>query len=250
MRHYRLSLAKNNALGEAINTAGGTVYVTAAGGTAKATLYNADGSALANPISISNGKIEFYTADSVVSVDMYGQSPTGHAFTQKAVTPSGNNEIYVGTAGSTTTLIIPFNIANTTANVETDTGFDLPTNALILPAMGLGIEVATLDSGQTILFGTLSSESGGDADGFAVGLSTAAAVSVPANFSDNGTALNGNTYGALVSGYLAGATGWAYLKQYRCDGTAKSISYTLNTGTDTAAGFLRIPYAVPGATLV
>lgn len=240
MKHYQLALAKSNPNGEAITTSGGNAYVTAAGGTAKLALFNKDGTTLANPIALTNGKVEFYTADSMVSVDVYGQAPTGHGFVVKGAKPSGNNEIFLST-GNITTLIIPFNIADTTANTETDTGFDLPTNALVQPQMGLGVDVATADSGHTILFGMLSSESGGDADGLSLALSLTNVATVPCNFGDSGTALNANTFGALTSGYLAGATGWAYNKQYRCDGTAKSVSYTLASGTVTGAGFIRIP---------
>jgi hypothetical protein len=51
MRHFKTQL-RSAIDGVIVAATGGKAYVTAAGGTAKATLYNADGSALANPMML------------------------------------------------------------------------------------------------------------------------------------------------------------------------------------------------------
>ncbi len=65
-------------------------------------------------------------------------------------------------------------ITTTPTGSEQDTGFDLPANALVLGAF---VEVTVAEATgttKTIDVGLLSSESGGDADGFLDGVSVAA----------------------------------------------------------------------------
>lgn len=246
MRHYEISLL-DVLTGKAIQGTGGKAYVASNGATAKATLYNKDGTSLVNPITPTNGKIEFYTADAVAKVDLYIQTPKGFAVNVKDVAPSGPNEICVDRSARQT-LVIPFSIANTTAATETDTGFDLPTNAIVQPN-GTLVEVTTVDATEQIDVGILSSESGGDADGFLALLSVATAAPVLPAVTVTAGVYAANTFGALISDYTVGTNaddrGLFNTKQYRCNGTARSISYTLTTGSDTAEGFIKITYELP-----
>lgn len=247
LKHYKIQLASLRT-GKNIVSTGGKVYVAKTGETVKETLYTAAGASATNPVSITNGLIEFWTADTVASVDLYGQSPTGHGFTHTAEVASGLNEIYIDTNAKWTELVIPFAAADTTATTETSTGFTLPTNAVVQP-MGIGVDVLTAQSAKTIDFGVLSSESGGVAAGFgsAVSLGTAAAV-FPALTVTAGVAAS-TTYGSLLADFTAGANsddrGIFNRKEYRCDGTAHTISYTLSSGSTTSKGFLKIPYIIP-----
>lgn len=246
MRHYEISLL-DVLTGKAIQDTGGKAYVASNGAAAKATLYNKGGTSLTNPVTPTNGKIEFYTADSVAKVDLYIQAPKGQALVVKDVAPSGPNEIGVNTAAHQT-LVIPFSIANTTAATETDTGFDIPTDAIVQPH-GTLVEVSTVDATETIDVGILSSESGGDADGLLAVLSVATAAPVLPAATVTAGVYSANTFGALISDYTVGTNtddrGLFNAKQYRCNGTAKSVSYTLTTGSDTAEGFIKITYELP-----
>lgn len=225
--------------GKAIIAAGGTVYVAPAGEENKKSLVNADtGAALTNPLTPTRGKIRFGIASASpieASVDLYGITPAGRAFVVKAVQPGKPTEIFIDTIRREQTLIIPFSIADTTAATETDTGFNLPTGVQVRPFPS--IYVVDIDATETIDVGLLSSESGGDADGFMVGLSVGTAGAVDPTFATT------VTQGALLK---ATATGAAAIipESYIVGATAVSVSYTLTTGSDTATGFISIPYVL------
>lgn len=239
MYHYRIQLVDHN--GKNISTAGGVCYVAAAGDPQKVALKDATGASASNPSAISNGKIEFYTAETVASVDLFGISPTGHAFIAKGVVASGPNEIRVDTSRATTTLVIPFSINDTTANTETDTGFDVPTRGAVLPSM-VGVDVITVDSGMTIDVGTLSSDSG-DADGYIDGISLTTAGSVKA------TLTNGSvTLGDLLKVQDSANAGDA-VPEANTTMSGKSITYTLSSSTDTAEGYIKLPLQLNTAYL-
>lgn len=256
MRNYNSQL-KSLITGKSIASSGGAVYVTAAGDTAKATLTDADGASLSNPLALTNGSFDFNVEDSVSSVDLYIQSPTGHFVVVKDVKSSGNASILVNDSLASTVMVIPFDIADTTAATETDTSFDLIDNSLVIP-QGLSVDVDTADATEDIDVGILSTESGGDANGFMDGVSVASADTFVAGTTvttgTNEVYLASTTLGALVHDFNAGTdaatdVGTSIQKAYRCDGTAKSISYTLSAGTDTAAGFIKIPVILPQASL-
>lgn len=221
-REYRIQL-KDGGLGENILTAGGTVHVAQDGLPDKQTIYaDAQGGALANPMTPTRGFINFFVAESTTQVDLYIMSPGGQFLVRTGVKPGGPNEIVIGTSAKRQLAVIPFSIADATANTEKDTGFDLPAQCSVLDRLhGLAVRVTTLDSGQNILFGILSSESGGDADGLSTNVSLTTAVLK--------TAVNGALFSSNAPHQSDAITG-------------KSISYTLDTSTDTGKGFLQIPY--------
>ncbi len=256
MRNFNSQL-KSLITGAMIASAGGFVYVTTNGGTAKATLTDADGAALSNPLALTNGAFDFNVANNVGALDLYIQSPTGHFLVVKNVKSSGDSSLFVDDSIAHTTMVIPFDIADTSDNTETDTGFDLPTNAAVLPS-SFGVDVTVADATETMAIGILSTESGGDANGFTTGLSVASAASIIAGqaVTSGGSEeyLSSSTLGALLNDFTAGSdsatdVGTSNKKAHVCDGTAKSISYTLSSGTDTAAGFIKIPLQLPIASL-
>lgn len=231
MRHFKMQLVDQN--GKLISLAGGVVYAAVAGGAAKVSLLTATGAAAANPSALTNGKVEFYVADAVAKVDLYGISPTGHAFVAKGVAPSGPNEIRVDTSRADTILVIPFSATDSTANTETDTGFDVPTNAGVIP-MAVGVDVTVLDDTETVDVGTATADSG-DPDGFIDGISLATAGAVKASLANGAV-----TLGALLKVQDSANAGDAVPEASFTSG-GKSIVYTTSAGTDTAAGFIKLP---------
>jgi hypothetical protein len=209
--------------GENISAAGGVCHVSKPGSPDKATLYDKDGAALANPVTATRGAFTFYIDDAQSStVDLYIMAPGGQFIVRTGVAPSGPNEIHVDTRQKRQLAKIPYSIADSVAATEKDTGFDVPNPARVLDRLhGAGLYVTTIDATQTIDVGILSSESGGDADGLIAASSVATAGLVT------------GTNGALFSSNAP----------HKSDAvTGKSISYTLNAGSDTAKGFIMLPY--------
>lgn len=244
MRHYRMQLV-DLVTGAAIQTSGGKAHVATADTAAKATTYDVDGAALTNPVALTNGILDFYVADTVATVDLFIQAPSGHFVVVKGVAASGPNSIGIDKGRADTTMVIPFSSADATDATEFDTGFDLPTNALVLPA-GVAIDVTNVAATETIEVGILSSESNGDADGFIDAISLTTAATVPATLT-NGSA----TLGVLLSVQDSANAGDLVPEPHVCDGTAKSITYTLTAGTDAllGEGFIKLPLSLPYASL-
>ena len=220
MRNFKSQL-KSVITGASIAIAGGAVLAVVAGGTAKLALTDADGATITNPVPLVNGSFDFNVADSVASLDLYIVSPTGHMVILKGVKSSGKSSVLVDTSATTTTIVVPFDVADQAGDAtETDTGFDLTTNAVI--QAGVTIDVITLDATETVDVGTLSTESGGDPNGIVAAGVLAAAATV------------GSTTVGIAGLIIAAAV---------------SISYTLTAGTDTATGFIKIPVQLPVANL-
>ena len=150
-----------------------------------------------------------------------------------------NKRTSIGTPGNVKIIAAEFG-HNTT---ETDTTIDLPDNAVV---MDVFIDVETADTGITLDVGLLSTESGGDADGFLDGISVAStglvhpAITVTSGSSED--YFSATTYGAFLADFTAGSdnagdVGTFARKYHPTDSVdAKSISYTASAGADTAAG--------------
>jgi len=141
---------------------------------------------------------------------------------------------------------------------ENDTGWDLPAKAIVLDVI---VVVETADAGETLDVGLLSTETGGDADGFLDGISLGSVGIVQGVLSITKTAGVNENYISAVSctrGVLlrmlefelgsdvAGDHGFvAYerVPHYAGAVTAKSVSYTGSATIDTGAGKIYIIYA-------
>lgn len=230
---YSIQL-KDAVLGASIISAGGKVIVCQAGTPDKATLFSdADGASLANPLTPTRGFIEFWTLDTLASVDLYIMSPTGHFLSVSGVTASGPNEVVVPTNERQGVMKIPFSIADTTATVETNTGIAIPATGAVQPFPLL--QVTAIDATETIDVGTLSTDSG-DADGFLVTASVGTLGLV------KGSVANGAlTMGALLFVQDSVNAGDRAPEQ-NVSMAGKTITYTLTAGSDTAKGFIILPY--------
>lgn len=254
-KEYQIQLI-DNTTGLALNHSG-SVRVCSIGTPTRVVTYGfTTESADSSTITFSNGLIKFKTADTVNSVDIYGITEKGYPIVLKGARPGGNTSYKLDVNDRTPVLVIPFDIVDSDIAdaTEFDTGFDLATNQAVLP-QGVGVYVETLDATETIEVGILSTESGGDADGFIDALSLASAVFVSADATittgSNTKFVAANpTLGALLADHQAGTDvdqdeGMWHPKLYICNGTAKSISLTVTTGTDTGAGFIILPTLIP-----
>ena len=204
--------------GPSIIGTGGKCLVTAAGDCAKATLYDSSGASLANPISLSAGRGTFYTLDTVEAVDLF--ILTGEAWSVQlwSVAADELHLVPVDRSNRQQMLVVPFSVDNQLVdNTEVDTGLDLIVGMVMQPFPY--IKVVTVDAGETVDVGTgeVVPADGGDADGFMSAVSVASAVLV----ADTGSAL------LNAVEYLA---------------PADSLTWTLSAGSDTAEGYIFLPY--------
>ena len=261
-QHYSIQLVDQD--GKVIVPAGGVCYVALAGDTAVETLTDKDGTSISNPVALTRGNIDFHVDADTVDVDLYIMAPGGQFVVRKDVKMSGPNEIVVDTNNPYQLARIPFSAGDLTAATETDTGFDLPDDAMVLPD-GMGIHVIVVDATEDIDVGLLSSEAGGDADGFmdAVSLAALGPIFAEVGFTVGASAaymdLTGGdvefTYGVFMAGAGTKAAiaegsnadtdeGFHLLTPYRIDGTAVSVVVTVSAGSDTGDGFILIPYVL------
>ena len=201
--------------------------------------------AIRTPRTSVNGWFKFWTAKSVTSVDISVLTSTGEAFFYQDVSYNVGR-LEINPVQLDYTLVVPFGASD---NTEVDTGFDLPSGLLVKDAY---IKVTTTDSGETLDAGLLSSESGGDADGFVLLTSVATSGYVnPWPVVTGGTNIDYLVhtagYGALLKQGIAGADAVAtvggFARRYHAtDGVAESITYTGSSGSDTAAGYICLTF--------
>lgn len=219
-RRWNWNIQLNDRLtGAPIIAAGGVVYVSKNGLPAKETLVDKDGVALSNPLALTRGKMDFWVESPTNDmVDLFIACPGGQFLVVKDVPFSGRNEYMVDTQELEHTMVIPFEQDDFTAAVETDTGFDEPTNAVFQPdGAPVGIRVVDIDATETLDVGTATAETG-DPNG----LIAAAALGVQGIIlGDQGSLLT-----TLVGHISAG----------------KSIVITSTAGSDTGSGFIYLPY--------
>lgn len=218
--------------GRQIMAAGGFAIVLTANTPDKVSLFDVNQAATTNPIALNRGSLYCQVAKANKPVDVIVYSPTGHCVFLKGLVPGDRQSVQVDTKQMESRWTIPFSIADGAANVEKDTGLDLPTGCLVDP-MALAIDVTTADAGQTINVGILSTEASGDADGFI------AAASVATQGVARVTAANGaDTIGALLKVQDSVNAGDDFPANHTVLSTSRSVSWTLNAGSDTAKGFI------------
>lgn len=238
--------------GNSIDDDSGTLLVLTAGSPTAPTIYSDNkGTSVANavrtPRTFSNGRVRFWTDRSVTSVDLSLMTAKGQAYFFEDV-PYSQHRLLFDNNFRRHMLVLPFGASD---NTEIDTGVDLPVaNLLVTDAH---MRVTTIDATETLDWGILSTEAGGDADGFMLVQSVAnlghvTGYGVITNGSNIDYTVHTSGYGALLKQGIAGAdavatVGGVTRRYYLTDGTAKSISYTGSSGSDTAAGYLYLEYA-------
>jgi len=191
--------------------------------------------------------VRFFTQSSVTALDVCGITTDGRTFALNSVTPS-QQMIPINPLVSRQLLVIPWTFSD---NAETDTGLDLPSNCIINP-LDIRLRVTTTDATETIDFGILSSEANGDANGFITAASVANSgfvellpqITGGTNIDYVGTRYVGDLLATSIAGADAVATvGGFTFKNYRTDGTAKSITYTGSAGSDTGFGYVYLNFS-------
>jgi hypothetical protein len=134
-----------------------------------------------------------------------------------------------------------------TGSGEEDTGIDFQYDTAIHRVC---VETVTLDAGETLDVGLLSSETSGDANGLVAAASVAAAgivcndkPTITADSTENYVS-TASVVGALMGNSLAGAStatdeGSGYIWIHNIiSANAVSLTYTGSAGTDTTAGYI------------
>lgn len=226
------------ARGIAVATAGGMALITLAGSPRKATLFNPDtGAPLANPVPLNRGSLRFAVDSSVTAVDAYGFAPDGGFFSLLGLRAGSEAEISYSVDQSEYTAIIPFAAQDYAAGTEVTTGLQFRANSIIQP--DCAVRVTTQEASRSLELGLLSSESGGDADGFIDAVSLAATGSVVPLLS--GTP----TLGALLVQNFATTPAVNVMRCHAITATARTISITTSASTAAAQGYVLLPFLKP-----
>ena len=145
------------------------------------------------------------------------------------------------------TIVKKLRLLGSTASAETDTGFDLPSDAVIRNAF---LYVQTAEASETVDVGILSTATTGDADGILDGVSMATAgwVFPTATHSATGKKWDSTTWGAYMRHFVAGTNstipGVFAMKPSGYQVTSahgKSVSYT---GSSTSSTWVADLYLV------
>ena len=232
-------------------------------------------SSLTNPISGSSftdfDRAEFFTTTAAVDIVVrdYGDATAddfgnrcGRYAMMYGVTPRSSNKTLLLPRYSTQRVIkIPFlatgtdssDTPNTWDNAEASCVITAGSSSTIKLCKGLVItdavlQVTTVDSGTTMDMGLLSSESGGDADGFFDGISMASAGWITADVTKTmGSSADyyaSTTRGAFLATFSAGGDtsvvtiGQYDPKNFYADSVvASTVSITGSSGINTAVGY-------------
>lgn len=237
---YDQSAAKERG-NDGIVSSGVLAFVFVAGTKTLATLYSdTERTALTNPISRSqfgtDGQLAFYTQES--SVDIYLAHSDGSCGLYLAKDKYCHS-LGLDRSGIDKCLITTFADSD---NTEVDTGLDFPVGAWVYRA---GAYVRTVDATETVSFGILSTETGGDTDGLISGLSVATAGWVEpytVTAGGNESYVSADFYGPLmgnlqVGSDVAGQAGSHLPRGHHVAGSnGRSLVYAGSAGSDTAAG--------------
>ena len=238
---YQLSLQERTLgglmAGPAITGSGGVVMACKPGTAQKASLFDANGVAVANPFPLTRGGATFFVtnAQGLLGLDLYVQAPDGQQLQEYATFGDSLLDLPVDRHNRRQLMMVPFSLADSVAATEKDSGMILPAKAII--QVDVGIEVITLEAAKTLNVGTLSSQAGGSATAFITGLSVAAAGLKLAQ------SLATKTRGGKFADGAAGSPDMGYAVD--ANPAAVNVSYTLSAGTTVAEGIILLPFLLP-----
>lgn len=201
--------------GKPIDDDSGTYNVLTDGSPAEITLYSdAQATSQANPGTMTNGIIRFYTADTTTSVDISVFTSTGHAFFLESVGVS-QHRLLVNPEQHGSTLILPYLVVGA-SDAVVDTGVTIPANVLVKDCF---LNVTTVGTGALLDVGTST-----DTDGFIDGID-GATTGFAAGIAE--TDASAHTFGALI----ASTTSAAVRKLYRRANTTSGASVVYKNAT-------------------
>lgn len=209
-----------------------------------ATLYDPDNdfASLANPVTITRGRLRFAIDTGVLGiasvssnpgVDIYGIMATGHGFQSYNMKPGDPWVVRIDTAAQHTQVIVPFSFAQGTVASVVDTGLNFIPGMLIDPWPF--VDVKTLNAAITLDVGLLASESGGNASGFLAAISIAALGPVRPKYAPTATA------GALLQESNATTPAVLTPRPHLINATAVSLVWTISAGATLGNGRIIIP---------
>lgn len=144
-------------LGTPINDDTGVYNVLTASDPTEITIYSDDkGTSGANPGTMTDGIIRFFTDSGTTSVDLSILTASGHAVFVEGLTIS-QHHVMVNVEQISQTLIVPYS-CNTACNTLIDTGFDLP--------VGAKVREVYLHATSTATVGSLDVGNSTDTDGY------------------------------------------------------------------------------------
>jgi len=250
---HKYELAVENEYGE--NIATNVSYSVLDASTAdEATVYS-DRAETAKTIPVTTtvfgtdgGKIIFFSSSS--SVDITAVTNDGGAVYKRGITPDDGRLIIKMDPGNRHVMMVPFNGADIADTVEEDLGFDVPIGADVsgADAPWLFVDTAMSSATGSCNVGLLSSESGGDVDGFMALVSLSVAGHVRVN-TDAAASADGNLIGALVANLTPNGSvdgNVALLHLLIESGAARSVVMSADTGASACAGFVCIPFIQTG----
>ncbi len=219
---------RSAATGEAIIAAGGRVIVCKPGSPDLQVISSPSTQlVIANPLTPVRGLISFLIDDQVPTVDLYIQAPGGQFRTALGVTPSGPNEIDIDTDARSHDYVIPFSIADATANVEKATGIILPANAAVQPSPL--IRVTAAEASRTLSLGIVGANTG-----FIAAASLATAGLVKASLVVTAT------LGADLR-VQDSANAGDLVPEQNVSRAGSQLAYLLSASTVSAKGFVTLP---------
>lgn len=134
----------------------GVVNVLTDGSPVEITIYSDDrGTSASNPLTFTNGRARFFTADTVTSVDLSILTANSHACFAESFTPS-MHRIDIDPDRIQQKLCIPVIVVGASETVV-DTGFDIAANMLM---KDIEVDVQTVGTGATINIGTSTTTTG------------------------------------------------------------------------------------------
>ena len=227
--------------GKSMNAAGGKFYVLQNTKAIQQTIYDPDNNfaAVTQPKALIEGKMRFAIQNagggqaSPPTVDITGISGSGYSFMRLGMTPGDVPTLYIDTNRRNQTAFVPYDFAVAGANVEYDTGIQLPANTFVYPTPAVNIVAIDTAGGHTIQFGVLATPAG-----FATGISTATVAMVAATLTGAT-----NTMGSSLQ-VVSNAT-TVEVPQGVILAAAIDISYKLSASNVSGSGFLIFDYRLP-----
>lgn len=209
----------------------GVINILTADDPSEVTIYSSAGGATgSNPMTFTDGRVRFWTADTVTSIDITGLTAKGHAFFYQGVNAS-QHRILIDPRIMHQVLVVPYQVVGASETVV-DTGFDILANMLIRDVWP---HVTTVGTGAALEVGTST-----DADGFLDAVSVATTGYVVTALEE---ALVSTS--SLIGALLTVATG-PYVRKLHKRANATSganIVYSNTTSSSTAGeGYLYINY--------